>query len=100
MCGPGPNGGIHDWHFGQRILNFNKAIAFDSFLINSKNGRHTSIKRAPKQYLEEVEDLHALVIRPAAAFGGYPVDDLIGIHDVAGLAVDAVGKVYLQPAPF
>ena len=40
--------------------------------------------------------LHALVLRPSAAFGRHPVDDLIGIHDVARLAVDAVRRVDLQ----
>src|SRR5689334_21707499 len=43
--------------------------------------------------------LHALVIRPATALGGHPVDDLIRIGDVAGLAVYAVREVDLQPPP-
>src|SRR5712692_5659133 len=33
---------------------------------------------------------HSFVVGTAAAFGNDPVDDLIGIGDVAGLAVDAV----------
>src|SRR5271156_1341408 len=37
--------------------------------------------------------LHPVVIRPPAAFGGHPGDDLVGVGDVAGLAVDAVARV-------
>src|SRR5882762_8985914 len=37
--------------------------------------------------------LHAVVVGSAAAFGWDPGDDLVGVHDVAGLAVDAVGGV-------
>src|ERR1041384_887608 len=43
--------------------------------------------------------LHVLVIRPAAAFGRDPVDDLVRVHDVARLAVDALGEVDLQTTP-
>ena len=41
--------------------------------------------------------LHAVVLRPSAAFRRHPVDELIGVHDVAGLAVHAVRGVDLQP---
>ena len=47
--------------------------------------------RNPKSEIE----LHAFVIRPAAAFGRDPVDDLIRIGDVARLAVDTVREVHL-----
>src|SRR5688572_15624130 len=40
--------------------------------------------------------LHAVVLRPATAFRRHPGDDLIGIHDVARLAVHAVRGVDLQ----
>src|SRR5260370_26528806 len=40
--------------------------------------------------------LHLAVARAAAALGGDPGDDAVGVHDVAGLAVDAVGGVDLQ----
>jgi hypothetical protein len=33
---------------------------------------------------------HALIVRAASAFWRYPGDDLVGICDVAGLAVDAI----------
>ncbi|MDX6529491.1 MAG: hypothetical protein QOH41_1781 [Blastocatellia bacterium] len=33
---------------------------------------------------------HPLVIGPAAAFRCYPINNLVRIHDVAGLAMDAV----------
>ncbi len=39
---------------------------------------------------------HAVVIGTAAALGWNPVDDLVGVHDVAGLAVYAVGEVDLK----
>ena len=39
--------------------------------------------------------LHSLVLRSAATFRRYPVNNLIRIHDVARLAVNAVGKVDL-----
>src|ERR1700674_1702968 len=39
---------------------------------------------------------HAFVVGAAAAFGDYPVDDLVGIGDVAGFAVHAVGGVDLK----
>jgi hypothetical protein len=39
------------------------------------------------------EGLHAFVVGAAAAFGDDPVDDLIGVGDVAGFAVDTVGGV-------
>ena len=35
--------------------------------------------------------LHAFVVGAAAAFGDNPIDDLVGIGNVAGFAVDAVG---------
>src|SRR5829696_5964559 len=40
--------------------------------------------------------LHPLVLRSSATLGGDPVDDLIRVHDVARLAVDAVGRVDLR----
>src|SRR5690348_5887867 len=40
--------------------------------------------------------LEARIDRAAAAFGRHPVDYLIRVHDVARLAVDAVGEVDLQ----
>src|SRR3984957_4866102 len=36
---------------------------------------------------------HIRIIRPAAAFGGGPVDVLLGVLDVAGFAMDAVLRV-------
>jgi hypothetical protein len=36
---------------------------------------------------------HAFVVGAAAAFGDFPIDNLVGICDVAGFAVDAVGGV-------
>jgi len=36
---------------------------------------------------------HAVVVRPPAAFGRDPGDDLVGVGDVAGFAVDAVGGI-------
>src|ERR1700680_3930354 len=36
---------------------------------------------------------HAVVVGAAAAFGRDPGDDLVGVRDVAGFAVDAVGRV-------
>src|SRR3954447_25195703 len=41
--------------------------------------------------------LHVRIIGPSAAFGGDPVDVLGRVLDVAGLAVDAVLGVDLQP---
>src|SRR5579872_6044629 len=41
-------------------------------------------------------DSQAGVDRTAAALGRNPVDDLIRIHDVARLAVHAVGEIDLQ----
>src|SRR5215471_7102712 len=40
--------------------------------------------------------LHAFVVRSAAPFRRHPVDDLVGIGDVARLAVHAVGRVHLE----
>src|SRR5579859_4852368 len=40
---------------------------------------------------------HIRIVRPAAAFGHYPIDILLGVLDVAGLAVHAVLRVDLQP---
>src|SRR5271165_1836628 len=39
---------------------------------------------------------HAFVVGAAAAFGNDPVDDLVGVGDVAGFAVHAVGGVDFQ----
>src|SRR5208282_4175320 len=39
---------------------------------------------------------HSFIVRPASAFGGNPVDDLVGIGDVARLAVDTVRGANLQ----
>src|SRR5260370_8343358 len=44
--------------------------------------------------------LHALVVGAAAAFGDDPVNDLVGIGDVARLAVHAIRGVDFQlPVP-
>src|SRR5258708_2971159 len=43
------------------------------------------------------DESHAVVLWTAAAFRRHPRDHLIWIHDVAGLAVHAVGSVDLQP---
>src|SRR6185436_12847190 len=40
--------------------------------------------------------LEVLVVRSAAAFGRHPVDDLVGVGDVAGLAVHAVRGVDVE----
>jgi hypothetical protein len=41
-------------------------------------------------------DLHTFVVGASAALGNDPVDDLVGIGDIAGLTVDAVGGANLQ----
>src|SRR5690606_15300831 len=56
----------------------------------SRHGGELVAARAPL--------LQVLVVRPRTAFRRHPGDDLVGILDVAGLAVDAVGGVDLQPA--
>src|SRR5262245_54403195 len=40
--------------------------------------------------------LHPVVLRPATVLRGYPGDHLIGIHDVARLAVDTVRRINPQ----
>src|SRR5262245_50075095 len=40
--------------------------------------------------------LHAIVLRTSAVLGRHPGDHLVRIHDVARLAVNAVGRVDLQ----
>jgi len=40
--------------------------------------------------------LHAFIVGAAATFGDYPIDDLVGVGDVAGFAVHAVGGVDLE----
>ena len=40
--------------------------------------------------------LHAVVVRAAAALGRNPGDDLVWIHDVAGLAVNAVRRIEMD----
>ena len=40
-----------------------------------------------------LRDLQLLILRTATALGRNPGDDLVGIHDVAGLAVEAVREV-------
>jgi hypothetical protein len=42
----------------------------------------------------------ALALALASAFGRNPGDDLVGVHDVAGLAVNAVGGVQHQLLAF
>ena len=49
--------------------------------------REQTTKKADTHH---VENLHSFVIRSAAAFRRNPVDNLVGIHYVAGLAVHAV----------
>src|SRR6266404_30870 len=58
----------------------------------SNNSATLSEKRA----WQAAFSLHSFVSRPTAALGHNPVDDLIRIRDVAGLAVHAVGEVNLQ----
>ena len=40
------------------------------------------------------KNLHAFVVGATAAFGDDPIDNLVGVGDVAGFAVHAVGEVY------
>src|SRR5262249_7051887 len=40
--------------------------------------------------------LQPLIVGPGPSFGSRPVDDLVRVLDVAGLAVDAIGRVDLQ----
>src|SRR5207245_8817762 len=49
--------------------------------------RHSSSEAS---WAGETLGLHAFVIGPPAAFRHDPVDDLVGVSDVAGLAMDAV----------
>src|SRR5262245_13693695 len=47
-----------------------------------------------------VQYLQINVIRPAPAFGRDPIDDLVGIHNIASFAVDAVREIdFRLPAP-
>ena len=46
--------------------------------------------------LLQADALHAFVIRTAPAFRHDPVNDLVGIGDVAGLAMNAIGGVNFQ----
>jgi len=39
--------------------------------------------------------LHSFIVRPTAAFGRDPVNDLIGVSDVTRLAVNTVREIYL-----
>jgi hypothetical protein len=41
-------------------------------------------------------NLHPIVVGSSTAFGTDPDDVFIGVHDVASLAVDAVGGIELQ----
>jgi len=43
--------------------------------------------------------LHRIIVGAAPALGHRPLDVLAGVLDVAGLAVQAVLRVYLQPRP-
>ncbi len=40
---------------------------------------------------------HAFVIGTSATFWRHPINNLIGVHDVASLTVDTVGGVNLKP---
>src|SRR5215467_11746906 len=46
-----------------------------------------------RRRLMKLSYLHTVVIWPAATLRRNPGDDLVGVHDVAGLAVDTVGEV-------
>ena len=50
-------------------------------------------RRSSELSQEWLSYLHAFVVGAATAFGDDPVDDLVGIGDVAGLAVDAIGEI-------
>ena len=55
-----------------------------------------------KKKKSEISDLRSeisetLIVRSSASFRRHPVDDLVRIHDVARLAMDAVGEIDLQP---
>ena len=39
---------------------------------------------------------HSVVIRSATTFWRHPGDDLVGVHDVAGLAMNAVGRIQVD----
>jgi len=52
--------------------------------------KQLSLPSGAAQISGEAFSLHAVVIRPASAFRGHPGDDLVGILNVAGLAMHAV----------
>src|SRR5687767_3162303 len=51
----------------------------------------------PSPLFPHPSSLHPVVPRAATAFRWNPCDDLVRIHDVAGLAVNTVRRVDLQP---
>jgi hypothetical protein len=56
------------------------------------NSGHT----LPKTDGRETAKSHPVVVRAATALRWNPIDDLVGIHNVAGLAMDAVGEVDMK----
>src|SRR5262245_16539091 len=68
----------------------------DQRVTEASNGRNLKALEAGGAPGVSHSALHAVVLRPAASFGRHPGDDLIRIHDVAGLAVHAVRRVDLQ----
>src|SRR6185312_8455109 len=61
---------------------------------HSASARDGNTRRGDRGF--GVDDLEVLVIRPRTALGRDPGDDLVGVLDVAGLAVHAVGGIDLQ----
>src|SRR3546814_14837123 len=69
-----------------------RMISLGSRLSDARGARHFAKPGPPR-------GLHVGIIGPAATFGNHPVDVLGRVLDVAGLAVDAVLRVDLQPRP-
>src|SRR5580704_16476853 len=63
------------------------AIGHASSILNAR----CEMRMKPEDYIS-----HTFVVWAASAFGRDPVDDLVGVGDVAGFAVDAIGGVDLQ----
>src|SRR5437868_3083921 len=79
-----------------RSRRWRKPLADIAWIVGRVSTRHRHDASKSRRIKIRPTVLQILVIRTRAAFRRDPVDDLVWVLDVAGLAVHAVGGIDLQ----
>lgn len=81
-----------------RRIYYADATLRKQYIVNTKNSNREIAKRVMERLLESFYSSGINEIWPAASLRRNPVDNLVGVHNVACFAVHAIGRVDLQAA--